>query len=1070
MGVKERQAEREKQAFHDQTVAGARAMANSPARPPNPVSGDVLQPPSVKAPPPPGGANLDTAAPPDAIMAETAAAGAATPQGRAAQLRNEITRRELAAEKAAQIDDLKEQIALREAQLFEGQILTDAIPTGVERVDKAGQSVTRGGTGMVPAFQQAIPTQSHLPPEHPDRISHSRGQLGVDMRRGIPFAGRAKMALELGTPGVQKQVMTDVIENLVKDIPPGMPYMRVDPHTNGVEFLRKITAQDVAEGWEKEGSEGKFRWTSAASAGITGNSLGAVFDLAEMGSITGAVAGAIATRNLTFFKNAAEATRGVMALTKTQRAIRGTQGVAGETGFALAGREVGNLLSLAVSVANGREVDPQEVMSMFKSDLAIEVAGAIAGRSVTRGIDALKSTASIAKATFQGKHIITDDAAAATQANAARRESATDTATLNEKLDGRREKITVTEAEGETIVEDGLVTTGPSGQMQRMADEADKLASQGEAAKLATRDRLLSTTTAHRTLALDLGSDTAEKFSANTANDVLSATERMPLRAVPDDPTRGYIAPSNIEWKVAPDGQKAENGLVFQIMPDNSLSVVGAHLPEGLQGVGLGSDMYRAYLALGVKEGRVPTSGPIVEAPADAVWQRMQDEGWDVVKHPGAKFKDEAWSVFDDAGDLVPNTPVWSLRTETPFSRDIISSIDRLTRTASGKMAKGAEFERFRTIAEADELAAVKNELAQNTLLKADMAEALLANYEKHVLYIGNDGKEHVSSKALAEWMDSSGRVLATVFSPSERLAIREGTDGAFLFRTMVEDMAENKAALTTAYGTVLNPASSRGFRDNGAMLQQLKGLESRERSRIMNIMRENAPEQHEAIRALLQNEVRDAAYKPVAGDTVSRTGQHRFGAYINKNAQFLEEAFGEEYVEHLKMYNRSIARQTIKQGVHGVKRVINPPMLMAARTVMGVMNKWQRRVTAARRFQMQKWYGRQLDIIAEPEKLAEFVSLQDLQLRLGPNHKAVIAGAVRLGLVDTEEEWHEFNQFAKTWINQVHDDYLSGFGDPANQTALANKDAEKRREAANERARVQQGQTARPQSFDLPQ
>jgi hypothetical protein len=544
------------------------------------------------------------------------------------------------------------------------------------------------------------------------------------------------------------------------------------------------------------------------------------------------------------------------------------------------------------------------------------------------------------------------------------------------------------------------------------------------------------------------------KFSANTANQVVAATEKMPLQAVPGDPTRGRIAPSNMEY----NPESNVNGLVFQVMPDNSLKIVSARLPEGLHSIGLGADMYRAYLALGVKEGRTPKSGGVVEESAMAAWRSMKDEGWDVRIHPNAKRDPStgAWSVVKD-GKVDPNASVWSLNTETPFTKDIVASIDELTRTSSGQIAKGDNFERFRVLAEPTELAAVKNEVAQNTLLRADMAEALLRNYEKHVIFTGKDGVERMSAKARDEWMDDSARVMSAIFSPNQRLAIRQGEP--IVFRNMVDSMIENKAALQTAYGTVLNKEGTGHFRNNTKMLNQIKGLKDpRVVRRTFAIMRENAPEQFEAMKGMLMNEVRDAAYSPVAGKTVTRKGQQNFGKYINDNRTLLTEVLGKEYVDGLSTFNRSIARQAVRQGIDGVKRVINPPMLMAARTVMGVMNKWQRRVTAARRFQMQKWYGRSLDIVAEPEKLKEFISLQEMQLRLGPNHKAVVAGVIRLGLVDNEEEWREFNQFAKTWVNQVQADYLEGFKDPAAQQRKAMKE------------RANQGQTARPQSFELPQ
>jgi len=1056
MTVSDRQKKREAQEHHDRTVA--RAEADKAARIPV-FPSDRGNPPTTEVIDPPGSAGLDTAPPPDQAMEDARATADQTPEGRAVLLKTEILRRKAAQQKAEHIAGLKREIEARKAEAFEGQILTDAIPTGVTRIDKAGQAVTRSsGSGNLPSYQEQLPTLDHLPPEHPDRISADRAADGVELRRGIPFAGRVKMALELGTPGVQKQVVKEIIQDIAAKSPAGAPYMRVDPSTGGVEFLRQITKEDEGV-YEAEGSAGKFRWVSAESAGITADSLGAIFDLAELGSITGGVVGAVATRNLTFFKNAGEAARGATALSRTQRIGRGTGGLAGEGGLGLVGREVGNLIELAISAAQGREIDNDEVWRMFQSDIGREAAAAVIGRGASKSLDMFKEATAVAGATFRGNHIITNDKAAAREATENSRLASEDTAALNRQLEeaGKDERITVTRAEGETATRDDLVTEGPSGQAQRLADEADRLVSQGEGAATAQRNTEVATRTAHRMIAEDFGSDLANNFSAKTANDVLRATEQMPLRAVPGDASRGYIAPSNMKYV---EGGTAENGLVFQVMPDNSLQIVSARLPEGLQGIGLGSDMYRSYLALGVKEGRVPKSGGVVENAADKVWLKMKDEGWDVSRHPQA-WQDpatKAWQVKGADGNIIPGESVWKLNTETPFTRDIVKSIDELTRTASGKIAKGDQFERFLFTAEATELAAVKAEVAQNTLLKADMAEALLKNYEKHVLVPGKDGKVRMSAAAREQWFDDASRVLSTVFTPSERLALRQA-DNPMLFRTTVEDMIENKGVLATRYGTVLSASSTKGFRDNGKMLKHIRELkDAGSKKRVWNIMRENAPEQFEAMKGLLRQEVRDQAYKPVKAKNVSRHQQQTFGRYLNENRQLLTEVLGEEYVNNLTRFNRSIARQTVRQGIDGVKRVINPPMLMAARTVMGVMNKWQRRVTAARRFQMQKWYGRTLDIVSDPEKMTKFMSLQDLQLRLGPNDKAVVAGVIRLGLVDTEEEWREFNNFAKQWVGQIHDDYLSEHKDPADQTRKAEKD------------RVERGQIARPQSFELPQ
>jgi hypothetical protein len=83
-------------------------------------------------------------------------------------------------------------------------------------------------------------------------------------------------------------------------------------------------------------------------------------------------------------------------------------------------------------------------------------------------------------------------------------------------------------------------------------------------------------------------------------------------------------------------------------------------------------------------------------------------------------------------------------------------------------------------------------------------------------------------------------------------------------------------------------------------------------------------------------------------------------------------------------------------------------------------MNRWQRRITAARRIQLQHWYGRTVDLISEPDQLKQLVALSDLETRLPPGHQAIVAGAVRLGLAEDEEDWRDYKQFAGEWVPAV--------------------------------------------------
>jgi hypothetical protein len=1039
-------SERQKERFHRETVARAKAdrARGVPFRAPGGTP-EVATPTDEGTP-----VAKASNAPLEQLQAEIKEEAALDPANRLALLEAEIARREIFAERDARIAELDAQIEAMERNEFAENILTTPLHTGIARIDKAGQTVQRtSGSGNF-GWQEDLPTMDHLPPEHPDRITADRAARGVEVRKGIPFSGRVKMALELGTPSVQEEIVREVIGDIAANVPPGQPYMQIDPLTGGVNFLVQITPEDEGV-YEEKGTAGKYRWVSAESAGINANSIGAVFDLAELGSITGGVVGAVATRNLTFFKNSVEAARGVSELNKLRRMGRGTLGGAGEMGLGLLGREVGNLISLTISKSKGRDIRPDEIYRLFTSDIGKEAAAMVLGRGMSKTFDTIKEATAIGGATMRGNRIIMDnpDAAAKAQTNA--EQAVEDTNALNDILEeaGSRERVTVTQAEAETSIANDLVEEGPSGQPSRLVMEENQRINQGGATKEAEALRGVEGRSAHRRLAESFGPATAEGFSPATANQILKATEEMPLRPVPDDPTRGFIAPRHMEY----DPNSNVNGLTFQIMPNNTLSIVGAELPEGLHGIGLGSDMYRAYLALGLKEGRQPTSGPMVKGDAMAVWQRMKDEGWDVELHPNAKQMEglTSWNVVDDAGNTMVGVPVWSLKMPPPFTKDIVATIDALTRSASGRIAKGEQFERFMFHATADELAAVKSEVAGNTLLRADLLGALFENYKKHVYVKGKDGLDHLSSAAREAWFDDADRVLSTVFTPNERLALRQADD-PMLFRQLVDDALENRAVLETSYGEVLTKSDISVFRNNKQLLKHINALETAgERKRVWNIMKTNAPEQFEAMQQAVMAEVREQAYKPVKNQTVSRSGQHTFGRWLNANRTMLTEVLGEEYVNNLTKFNRSIARQTVRAGIDGTKKVINPPMLMAARTIMGVMNKWQRRVTAGRRFQMQKWYGRTIDIISDPDKLEKFMSIQELQLRLGPNHKAVVAAAVRLNLVDNEEEWGQYMSFAKQWMTQAHNDYMAEHKDPSYQRRMAERD------------RVARGNTARP-------
>lgn len=950
----------------------------------------------------------------EAFMADSREQAATTPEGRLTLLRAEKARREAMAQKKAELERLKAIRNQRRETEISDSILTTAVPTGQPYIDGVDLPAIKDPEKRE-RYRQGVVRAGARTPDHPDSLMFNRAQEGVDFRKGLAFTDRLKQAVNIDVPTTQKQVMEEIMADHLAQIPDGYPWARVNATTGDVEFLRPVTEADVQSGYEAEGTAGKFRWHSARASGMTAASLANLFDLAEVGSVAGGVAGSMATRNLTFFKNTAEAAGLVDKASAVRRIGRGTKGLGGEGLAAMGGREVGNLIKLFISKAQGRDVPMEEVVALMKSDAGREIATAVLGRAAGRGLDTARDVASGVSAGVRGLTIVPGTVEDVAARQAAFEQTAKDNEIINAQLAGagRKEHVTTTLGEAETVVREGAPgrADAPSGQAERLNAEADRRRNMGQGGQAAERDRQSDTRAGLQALSEFAGGEAAPLPAAASLNRAVQQTERLRLRPVEGSPERGWIGPESLNREPA----GATNGLLFEVQ-NESMKVVSSQLPEGLRGVGLGEDIYKSYIDLALKEGKQAKSGGRVSVDADAVWTKMEADGLPVRKNPNAVRDGDDWIVKDADGNLDPNASVWETPKVEPTTRKVLALRDARTRDAKGRMAKGEGFNRVRTNATPQELAAIKNETSQNLSLRADMAEALFEDYMKKV---SPDGVKF-SPKARDEWFKESNRILDAVLGP-EAVAIRDGAP--IQFRTVVEDLQNRKNALQTGWESLLKGAGKPDFRDNVSLLKQVRDMPSRRRKRAFTIMQNTAPEQYAALQNSLKNEIRENMYKPV-GTGTTKAKSKTFGKWLESNNTVIADMFGNEYVENLYRFNRAVFREASRQGAKGIPKVTNTPGLMAARTVMGVMNKWQRRVTAVRRAQMQKWYGRTLDIVGDPDRLQQLVSIQEMQQRLGPESRAVSQALIRLGLVDNEEDLNNFNQFVGDWANTVAEDF----------------------------------------------
>lgn len=904
-------------------------------------------------------------------------------------------------------------------------IRTDAVPTGNEAIDNAGRTVSGSqsfaGERTPVNYQKDYP---ELAPDSDEGLILKGAKEGTDYRRGVGFLNQLNMVANAPTPDVQAQVFDEVLEDLAAKLPDGAPMMRYNMDTDEVQYLRQITPEDVAAGLESKGSAGEYRWTSGKSAGLTGSDVARLLNASELGSIIGGVTGSVATRNFTFFKQAGA----VGQLAKKGKGFgfkRGLQGSAGESAAGLAGREVGNALRVLHSMGQGRDIDWNNVMAQFPSDLGKEIIAMVGGRAASKALELSKSGIVYGAARLQGMRVVDGTAESALLREAAQRDASEDLEILNKQLDelGFEERITTTRAESETLIDpESGRGQGQTGQKRRLNREQSEKINAGQDAKDALIEREAENMAGYQALA-DSAGDTrglnTAQFSPEAANRAIREAETMRVSPVEGSPTQGRVHPQ----VVGKSADGARDGLRFEIRTD-SLDVVSAGIPEEVQRIGLGTEMYRSFLDFAKANGKGARSSAVLDGEdSRRIWEQMIVEGYPIERTPASNIIAHRAPSGDILGySTRDGMPMYTMKGPEPFISDIVAVGNRSRGVAGSKAARerdAAEFNKLIHSPTAKQLAAVTNEAANNYPQRINMLEQMFKDYDTTV----NSGGTFNKAKR-EEWFDSSRKMMEAVLGPSEYSRIRGGAPGEF--RRTFNELAATRDELTTGLSQILKTGNTTAFTNNRVLLSSIRNSDAPTMKRAFRLIRTADPAMFESMQAQLRKEVGAAMSKPVQGTHVTKPGQRTFGKWLTDNQQVLNAAFPDDrflakggnvqYVTDLFAFNRAIARSASAQGSKAQKLVVNTPLLQGARTVMGVMNKWQRRVTAARRVQMQKWYGGIVHVIESPEKLQQLVAFNALEPRLRDTPHIAAQVAVRLGIIEHEDEYTVFQKAVNMW------------------------------------------------------
>lgn len=850
---------------------------------------------------------------------QATAAANQTPEGRAIILRAKIARGEAQVAREARIAELKARIEEKESVLPDPRIDTTPQKTGIQRIDKAGQTVNfSSGSGNLPTVPVDIPSMDDLPFDHPDKIRKQRADEGVDMITGLGFEQRRAAAGAPNVPRLAKGQLTASLRELLSATPDDMPKMRYD---NALQEHQVLLPTDG----------GKFRWTSLDGTGVELGDLGDMFDIAEAGSMIGAILGTtLGPGKVRFLKIGAP-----------------KPGVGGLSG-GLLGRAIGDAIELVNHFRTTGEAPTYEELQQLTKDGAMtEVLASVLSEAGAKIIRTGSNMAQEAAASSRGLQAVHTDG----------------------PLDQVNKNIRETKKTMTALNKGGMEYSVTPGQATRsitlLSDEAHKLKGASASTKAAFAENQARNDRAlrgyiRREFQSDI--DMLGDSVIVAANDSITDTGRITVAQTSD---------GNVHFLPKLVSEEAENGVNgLVVKPGKKLwQVETAQIPEDLRGLGFGTNMYKAAAEEAQARNAVLGSGDQLSKDSVRLWERFEKHGTlgDIVRHP------DAFESVKGSGRLeTPDgTSVFRMKEPEPITPQLLESFMRPGRGKGGKLVANKNFRDFLR-APGKLMNAVQEEIADNPYLKQQWKEAIFEDYEKIV----GKGDKFNDAKWLA-WKDDTSAVVDRVFSPDELIQIKTRTNG---LRDVVESSRKkvnaHRSALSRELGVsvddklFIDPSQRR-------LSAQMKSRTPKSRQRAMRIM--DAAGAGEGFRSRFRQEIQEDLMNRTKGK--NWTGFEKWMS-TDGNGEMIRDVLGQEYVNSLKTVTNVLRRKSDSSMIRGAAMETNPTGLALFRVAFGPLSRIQRFLTGARRGMVRAKAATSTDVLTDPAMLKEFIALRPLEVK----------------------------------------------------------------------------------------
>jgi len=850
-------------------------------------------------------------------------------------------------------------------------LATSPQPTGIERIDKAGQSVWRrpvGPAGM--AYQEDIPSLEGKRPDHPDMIKKQRADEGIDMTSGGPLKERALIAT---TPTVRQQ--GDELKNFVDSYRDELPddlknqAIQYDPLLQQWLFLQPDTEDP-----------NKWRYTTMEGTGLELGDLGDMMDPAEILGLAGSLGGVFLTPQGKVGALGKVFTLGM----KGPNARMAATGLTGGVG----GRLEGHAMEIiGTYMRTGGESYPTyaEMLDLGWDAGKIELFCTLAGEL---GAKILRTTSNVIQdfgARSEGKLGVFTNPERVEIANANIRQTQRDMKNMKDVLGYDAMYVTPGTASHsiEVLSHEGMAIKSTSAKIR------ERFTIKEAQGKRGLQDYI------HKVWGEDGGRYFDPEAVIIAANDAITGAGRISVAQTSDNVI--HFAPRGTTNAAGEAVSDVPAGFGVHVLPDGDVwRVQTSNLIDkeaDLTNVGIGFELYKASHAEARAHGARLVSDSNVSPDAVRMWEKLKKEPGIKIKRNHADWDDEAQQWVSEGPmfeEIVPRSYTEALLEGYTKARKKMGDGPRVLpkRGEDGRILPSepqAEFSRFLSKPARSELGAIEADISFNPLMKQRFREAILEDYDRAVITQNKKGQDVIDQDFFEEWIATKGETVSKFFTPEEMLHIRH-QPGALAHYTLT-----NKAAMD-AYGAEINrllPDVDIGVKsllreENQRLIwDQVNSMTGKQQRQLFKLL-DNVPGMErgvlgDRVRMMMQDELETSLL------AASKTGNYLgFEKWLTKNNALIRNVFPAEatvWIRNLGLVKNVLKQRSDRAMVVGSGAEANPTGLALTRVIFGPLSRMQRFFTAFRRGQVRGGAAKAAHLVNDPEALKLFASIRTMRL-----------------------------------------------------------------------------------------